>query len=126
MSSKKTPGGRRQQGPEQPPGLAEVMKELCESPETPSVPRPVRARRAGPFKMPASIAGAGNRERESLARRFQHHLRSVSGANKLGSDPDETEPVIRPEQRREGRPGTVFRPGMPSRFGRPFPTDDED
>jgi hypothetical protein len=126
MPTKKSSGGRRQIAPEQPQDLGEVMKELYASPAEPVASKPMRARRAGPFKVPASMAGPRNSEREILAQRFKQHLRGVSGANKLGPDPDETVPVVRPRQRPAVRPGPGFRPGMPSHFGRPYPSDDED
>jgi hypothetical protein len=122
------------------PTLGGLIAELCETPKglrpegqrpkvaVPSTTtRPVRARRAGPFKVPASMAGPGNPEREELARRFKQHLRGVSGANKLGADPDEYVPPVRPGSQRSVRPGG-FRPGMPSRFGRPsvLSSNDED
>ena len=132
MAIKRTPGSKSRLEPEQPPTLGEMFSELSESSKVkaPSVSaRAPRARRAGPFKVPASIAGPGNSDRELLARRFKQHLRGVSGSNKLGPDPDETVPVSRAQPQRAARPGFGFRPGMPSRFGRSSPTvvdDDED
>jgi hypothetical protein len=133
MRVKRMSGGKRREEPNQPPTMGELMSELSATPNVGSAisSRTPRARRAGPFKVPASIAGPGNRDREEIARRFKQHLRGVSGANKLGPDPDETVPVVRPGQRRAMRPGVGFRPNpiMPSRFGRLSPVvrdDDED
>jgi hypothetical protein len=121
-----------------PTNLGEVMAEIC-APAKPEVAqtesRTSRSRRAGPFKVPASMAGAPSTQREGLARRFKQHLKGVSGANKLGPDPDETVPVVKPGSRsaRPNRPGfsrSGFgeRPSMMSRLARPSVpmSDDED
>ncbi len=133
MSTKRMSGSKRREEPNQPLTMGELMSELTEAPKAAPTAsaRVPRARRAGPFKVPASIAGPGNRDREEIARRFKQHLRGVSGANKLGPDPDDSVPVVRPDQRRSGRSGMGMRPSgfMPSRFGRPSPIvrdDDED
>jgi hypothetical protein len=131
MGAKRISGSKQRTTDEsQSPALGALIAEICETPKpTASVPsRPARARRAGPFKVPASLAGPGNPAREELARRFKQHLRGVSGANKLGADPDEYVPPTRPGQQRAVRPGFGFRPGMLSRFGRPssVATDDDE
>jgi hypothetical protein len=128
-------------GPPGPPALGDVMAELCSIPTPsvlklgsipspsalPNIPKLVRSRRAGPFKVPVRIAGPPNIEREALARRFKQHLRGVSGANKLGPDPDEHVPPSRPGQPRAPRPGFGYRPNPMSRFGRPtFMSSDDD
>ena len=130
MGAKRPPSGKRV-ADDQPPGLGDLIADILGEPKpaTPStVSRPARARRAGPFKVPASLAGQGNPQRDELARRFKQHLRGVSGANKLGADPDEYVPPSRPATQRGARPSFGFRPG-PSQFGRPSPMapdDDED
>jgi hypothetical protein len=130
MRAKRMPAGKRRVDPNQALTLGDVMSELSEasSPAPLVSTREPRARRAGPFKVPASIVGTVNSERAAVAKRFKQHLRGVSGANKLGPDPDETVPVVRLNQRRAPRSEFGFRPGMPSRFGRPLPSvvDDED
>lgn len=78
-----------------------------------------RARRAGLFRVPASISGPGDAARKAVAERFKTHLRGVSGANKLAPDPDESAPVVK------RGPGTKLnRPGFG--FRRPPPDIDMD
>lgn len=69
-----------------------------------------RARRAGLFRVPASISGPGDAARKAVAQRFKAHLRGVSGASKLAQDPDESPPrVKRGVSDRTARPGFGFR-----------------
>jgi hypothetical protein len=69
-----------------------------------------RARRAGLFRVPASISGPGDAARKLVAERFKTHLRGVSGANKLAQDPDESPPAAkRGVGLKPVRPGFGFR-----------------
>jgi hypothetical protein len=119
MGTKRPQGSKQLPDASQPLALGSLIAEICETPN-PTAPAPVsrmgRARRAGPFKVPASMAGPGNPHRDELARRFKQHLRGVSGANKLGADPDETVPVVKPRLRE--RPGFGVRSTPPSMFRR--------
>jgi hypothetical protein len=68
-----------------------------------------RARRAGLFRVPASISGPGDAARKAVAERFKTHLRGVSGA-KLAQDPDESPPEVkRVAGSKAVRPGFGFR-----------------
>ena len=139
MAIKTRSGSKERSSTGEPPNTVEVMAELFQTPAAPvsttaaPKPRAARARRAGPFKIPASMVPVANSDRNSLARRFQKHLRAVSGASKLGTDPDEYVPPVRPASAR-GRVAPRlggFMPRsnpMPSRFGRPDMghTDDVD
>lgn len=141
MAMKRQPAGKTPIESKEPPALGEVMAELyapstasppTATPTPPTATKVMRARRAGPFKVPGRMAGQPNEKRAALANRFKQHLRGVSGAHKLAPDPDESVPVVRgravPSRPGPG-PGRLeggFRP-RPS-FGRPsvIDTDDED
>jgi hypothetical protein len=100
------------------PGLGELIAELVASPapEKSSIPR--RARRAGPYLVPASIAPAVQPGRIVLANRFKQHLRGVAGASKPVDDPDEYVPPSRPSTPRPSRPPFQRPVGLPTRrFG---------
>lgn len=137
MSVKRLPSGKSRSETRESPALGEVMAELYAPPTPPAPAAPpssaakmMRARRAGPFKVPVRLAGPPNTERASLAMRFKQHLRGISGASKLASDPDEFVPTVRarPQSMRPGpmRPGFGARP-RPA-FGRPpvINSDDEE
>lgn len=130
MAIKMRPGGKDRNTTSEPPNAAEVMAELFQEPAAPApsvvVPkqRAARARRAGPFKIPASMAPSADSDRYSLARRFQKHLRAVSGSSKIGSSPDEEVLNPRPVTARgrvvgQRSGGFMPRPNPMSRFGRP-------
>jgi hypothetical protein len=127
MGTKRPQGSKPLPDASQPLALGALIAEICETPK-PTAPAPVsrlgRARRAGPFKVPASMAGPGNPQRDELARRFKQHLRGVSGSNKLGADPDETVPVVKPRLR--ARPGFGVRPPPSSMFRRGPVSGDDD
>ena len=123
--------------PRQTPfGAAEVIvdlfqkkKSVTDAPPASPEKRALRARRAGLFRVPASIAGPTSEVRKAVAARFKHHLKSVSGANRLGQDPDESVPVVKRESGRGvNRPGFGFRRPPPSSSGgfSSFDTDDDD
>lgn len=85
--ARQVPEGQTRQAP---------VGQVSEGPE-----RTGRARRAGPFKVPASLATSNDEARRLLANRFRQHLRGVSGARKPGSDPDEYVPPVRAGAARE-------------------------
>jgi hypothetical protein len=122
-------------------GPLEVVAKLFQHKPVVSVPKSIlgRARRAGPFKVPASMTGSPDVERRLMAKRFKDHLRGISGANKLGADPDEYVPPARPSGASRGRFGTGMptgsrlgrlgvrdEPSMISGRGRPILQDDDD
>jgi hypothetical protein len=130
MAAKLGSKGREISGLQQ--GAVEVIAALFKKPVV-SAPKTIfgHARRAGPFKVPASMASSGDAERRVLANRFKQHLRGVSGASKLGADPDEYVPPARTAEPRErlgldrpmgvrsGRLGLRWKPGVISGMGRP-------
>lgn len=88
------------------------------------IPRKIRV---GSFRVPASLVGNGDQQRDDLINRYRKHVKGLGGSRLPVADLDEMPPRKRQESVTPPRPRSTLETRFsPGRFGRMSDVDDDD